>query len=264
MRTIKFVPASGAASRMFKSLFSFMESYDDKSKRHALMSALEAGKPADMVKFFASIKQFAFYADLDAAMSEVGGVEKALAEKRHGDVLRYLLTDKGLDYGDRPKGLLRFHIYHNADGSVERRVPVEEHLVEGAQHARSSDGTVHLHFTVSPQHLADFKATLELVRPTYEARYDCKYVVEYSEQKPSTDTVSVDPNNAPFRTDDGKLLFRPAGHGALIENLKEIDADIIFVKNIDNVVPDTIKPTTIRYKKAVGGVLIRLRRRVEA
>jgi hypothetical protein len=227
LKLLKFVPASGAATRMFKSLF----------------SAKDEGKLDKSVnEFLERLKDFAFY---DTLVKTIGA--------ESGDyqtVLEYLLTDKGLDYGSLPKGLLHFHKYGKT-----ARTPVEEHLVEGAKYA-NSNGKVKLHFTVSPEHRKKFKALIDSVLPKYEAKYKVKYSISFSEQKPSTDTIAVNMDNTPFRSGNDELLFRPAGHGALLENLNEQEADIIFIKNVDNVVPDRLKSKTILYKKALAGLLL--------
>lgn len=229
-KVLKFVPASGAASRMFKNLFEYLDN----------------GEKTDFIKKFEdNLSHFAFYGDLQAAIEKNGGdssVKTAIAT---------LLGEDGLSYGKLPKGLLKFHKYD--DGA---RTPVEEHLVEGALYAGGKDGEVHVHFTVSPEHRSLFEALVAKVLPKYEARFGVKYSVSFSEQKPSTDTVAANPDNTPFRGKDGKILFRPGGHGALIENLNDLDADIIFIKNIDNVVPDRLKPETTEYKKLIAGVLV--------
>jgi hypothetical protein len=232
---VKFVPASGAATRMFKSLFAALEGKFDKATEEV----------------FARLNEFAFYDDLKAAMTAGGDdLTKALADNNRQLILQYLLTNKGLDYGSLPKGLLKFHRY--VDGP---RTPVEEHLVEGAAYA-NSDGVAALHFTVSPEHRSRFEQLIRDEKPNYEAWLGVTFDISFSEQKKATDTISVDLNNEPFRNIDGSLLFRPAGHGALIENLNDIDADIIFIKNIDNVVPDDIKEQTITYKKVLAAVLL--------
>ncbi|MBC3783709.1 DUF4301 family protein [Spirosoma utsteinense] len=232
---VKFVPASGAATRMFKSLFAALDGKQDKS--------------TDEV--FTRLTDFAFYGDLKAAMAAKGAdLDAAVAANDRTAVLRFLLTDEGLDYGSLPKGLLKFHRY--LDGP---RTPVEEHLVEGAAYA-NSDGTVRIHFTVSPEHRSRFEALIEHEKGDYEAWLGVNFDISFSEQKKSTDTISVDMTNEPFRNTDGTLLFRPAGHGALIENLNDIDADLVFIKNIDNVVPDAIKETTVTYKKVLATVLL--------
>ena len=224
---VKFVPASGAATRMFKSLFSGLDGKSDKS----------------VDEVFARLTDFAFYDDLKAAMAAKGhDLDKAVADNDRKTVLQFLLTDEGLDYGSLPKGLLKFHRY--ADGP---RTPVEEHLVEGAAYA-NSDGLVKIHFTVSPEHRDRFEKLIQEQKADYEAWLGVTFDISFSEQKKSTDTISVNIDNSPFRNADNSLLFRPAGHGALIENLNDIDADIVFIKNIDNVVPDELKnqPLPIR------------------
>lgn len=227
LKLLKFVPASGAATRMFKSLF----------------SAKDEGKlDKSTNEFLERLKDFAFYNTLVKAI----GTETA----DYQTVLEYLLTDKGLDYGSLPKGLLHFHQYGKT-----ARTPVEEHLVEGAKYA-NSNGKVKLHFTVSPEHRKRFKTLIDSVLPKYEAKHKVKYNISFSEQKPSTDTIAVNLDNTPFRTGSDDLLFRPAGHGALLENLNEQDADVIFIKNVDNVVPDRLKSKTILYKKALAGLLL--------
>ena len=240
---VKFVPASGAASRMFKNLYAFLDAaYDEPT--------------TDFEKtFFANLPAAAYHADLDAASVRLygAGVGELLAARRFKDVVSALLGKDGLNYGHLPKGLLKFHTY--PEGA---RTPLEEHLVEGALYARRQDGTVSVHFTVSPEHRALFEQLVARFAPAYEQQFGVKYDVTFSEQKPSTDTVAANPDNTPFRQADGSLLFRPGGHGALIENLNELPADVVFIKNIDNVVPDRLKDETVRYKKLLAGVLVSL------
>lgn len=224
---VKFVPASGAATRMFKELFAFV----NEGKR---------GKGIDTL--LENIRRFAFWPELQAVLP-AGADDKATVDA---------IVNEGLGYGHQPKGLVTFHAY--PDGA---RKAVEEHLVEGAAYA-ASNGTARIHFTVSPEHMAGFQKLLEEKIPVYEKRFGIRYDISFSVQKPSTDTIAVNPDNTPFRQDDGSLLFRPAGHGALIENLSEIDADIVFIKNIDNVTTDAQRGDTIRYKKALAGILLDL------
>jgi hypothetical protein len=238
LRLLKFVPASGAATRMFKSLFGF----------------LDARKSDQSVEeFFEKLTRFAFYEALWAVLIRDG---LRLAETDEHTVVEYFLTDHGLGYGSLPKGLLLFHGYDEG-----ARTPVEEHLVEGARYANSG-GTVYLHFTVSPEHRAKFSELLNEKLPHYEGKFGVKFDVSFSEQQPSTDTIAVNPDNTPFREKDGSLLFRPAGHGALLANLNALDADVVFIKNIDNVVPDRLKDTTVEYKKALAGVLLTMQERI--
>ncbi|MEM6346954.1 MAG: DUF4301 family protein [Bacteroidota bacterium] len=236
LKVCKFVPASGAASRMFKALFAALNAPDE---------PLDEG----LVKFFANIHDFAFANSLNEALG--GKIDALIAAKDYSSVLKALLTDSGLDYGSLPKGLLEFHAYQN-----DTRTPLEEHLVEGANYAGTKGGTVYLHLTVSPEHQAKFEAQVAQVQAKLEAQFGLTFDISFSEQKTATNTIAVDMQNAAFREADGQILFRPGGHGALLDNLNEIDADIIFIKNIDNVVPDNIKAETYRYKKALAGVLL--------
>jgi hypothetical protein len=222
---LKFVPASGAASRMFKDLFEYLETGE---------------KTKFIEKFLGEKDRFAF-------ASHLGGLDEQAA-------VGYLLKD--MNYGNLPKGLLLFHSYE--DGA---RTPALEHLVEGAMYA-ASKGEVNIHFTVSHEHLPLFQAHLAEHQAAYEEKLGVKFHISYSEQKPSTDTLAANPDGTPFRTADGKLLFRPGGHGALIENLNEQAADIIFIKNIDNVVPDRLKGDTVRYKQLLAGVLVTEQKKV--
>lgn len=241
---VKFVPASGAASRMFKNLFEF------------LGAEYNTPKTDFEKKFFDHIHSFAFYNDLNAACMDNTGknIDALIAEKDYKPVVANLLEAVGLNYGALPKGLLKFHRY--ADGV---RTPLEEHLVEGALYAAGKTGKVNVHFTVSTEHRELFTKLVEEKVAIYAKKYGVEYSVSFSEQKPSTDTVAADMENNPFR-DNGKLLFRPGGHGALIENLNDLDADVIFIKNIDNVVPDRLKGDTVTYKKLIAGVLVTLQK----
>ncbi len=247
MNIAKFVPASGAASRMFKDLFAYIDSDD----------AID-DKPA-VKKFITRIRNFAFFDDLAQSLSGKDmAVETLLQKGAYKVIIRELLEESGLNYGNLPKGLLKFHRY--PDGA---RTPLEEHLAEGALYAKGKNEEAFMHFTVSPDHMEKFIRHLEAVRDIYEKRYGVSYTVNFSVQKPHTDTIAVDPDNSPFRNDDGSLLFRPAGHGALIENLNEIDADVIFIKNIDNVVPDHLKDDTTFSKKVLAGKLLELGREID-
>ena len=227
---VKFVPASGAATRMFKELFEFV----NEGKR---------GKGIDTL--LDNIGRFAFWPELKAVLPPDAD-DKA--------TVRALVKD-GLGYGQKPKGLVTFHAY--PEGA---RKAVEEHLVEGAVYA-AARGVARIHFTVSPEHIAGFETLLAEKVPVYEQRFGIRYDISFSVQKPSTDTIAVNPDNTPFRQDDGTLLFRPAGHGALVENLNEIDADLVFIKNIDNVTTDAQRGDTIRYKKVLAGILLDLQER---
>ncbi|MCM1021390.1 MAG: DUF4301 family protein [Muribaculum sp.] len=247
--TFKFVPASGAASRMFKALFAFVDG--------------DADTPApgsDVDKFIAGLPKMPFYNQLDATCAKLygKGINELIALSRQKDVVAALLRPEGMNYGQLPKGLLLFHSYD--DGA---RTPLEEHLVEGAQTAADNNGTVNLHFTVSPEHRALFTQRIEKVVPDLEKKLGVKYNISLSEQKSSTDTVAANADNTPFRNDDGSLLFRPGGHGALIENLNDINSAVVFIKNIDNVVPDNKRDDTIRFKEIIAGYMIEVHDKIE-
>ena len=242
----KFVPASGAASRMFKALYAFL------ADEHANLS-----DHPDVQKFMDGLDKFAFYDDLNNVLKPGEDLNELLASGDYHTILNRVLSEEGLNYGFLPKGLIKFHKYD--DGS---RTAAEEHLVEAAQYAVSKNRQVYLHFTVSPQHRALFKEHLEDVKNKYEKQFDVVYHIEYSEQDPGTNTIAVDFENRPFRDEEGNLLFRPAGHGALLSNLNQLESDLVLIKNIDNVVPDHLKGETVTYKKLLGGLLIRYQQKI--
>ena len=238
----KFVPASGAASRMFKDIF-------------AGLGALEKGEDlpeeSPAYRLVSEIGRFAFYdPDLFGAPEDTPAYRKSVLEK--------VLKEPGLGYGSKPKGVIRFHRY--ASGEV--RTAIAEHLVEAQEYMRNPDGTCRLVVTISPEHKPLFEAALAEILPVYEKRYGVRYEVSFTYQDKATDTVAVDPKNRPFRTEDGSLLFRPAGHGALIYNLDKVDAEIVSIKNIDNVSHQKLLPETSLYKKVLLGEALRLRDRI--
>ena len=237
-KIVKFVPASGAATRMFKDMFAFLNT-SERSKAVDDLCARRRDLP-----FFDLL---APYAD---GREATGGDRAFIAA---------MLGTPGLDYGALPKALVHFHRYE--DGV---RTSLEEHLVEGAMYACSAGRKVYLHFTVSPQHLEGFRRRIAETAGKYERRFGVTYDISYSEQSPATDTIAVNPDNTPFRLQDGSILFRPGGHGALLSNLNAIDADLVFIKNIDNVVPDHSKLDTVRYKKALAALLLDVQRQIFA
>ena len=246
-RILKFVPASGAASRMFKNLYAFLSADYD-------VPTTDFEK-----KFFHDIRKFAFYKALDRKCEENTGkdIPALIALGEYKRVVATLLEKEGLNYGSLPKGLLLFHTYPDTF-----RTAMEEHLAEGAMYAKNLAGEVNIHFTVSPEHQALFEQLVAEKVGAYEDKFSVKYDISFSVQKPSTDTIAANPDNTPFRDKAGNLLFRPGGHGALIENLNDVDADVIFIKNIDNVVPDSFKSATIIYKKLIAGVLVSLQKKI--
>ena len=257
-RCMKFVPASGAASRMFKLLSSFRNSNDYIDKA-TLSSATEDGDDSSrlLLRFINEIRKYPFFDNLESSMSKAGeDLERSLLKGDIKKILEYVLDNNGLNLSDTPKGLIPFHRYGNYS-----RTPFEEHLVEGAAYARDTEGVVNIHFTVSQKYKSVVSQHIESVLNRYEVN-GTKYNIDLSCQKPSTDTIAVDLNNKPFRDKDGRLFFRPGGHGALLENLSDLKGDIIFIKNIDNVVPDRLKGTTYIYKKALGGYLIEIQEKI--
>lgn len=246
----KFVPASGAASRMFKNIFAFVT-----SGRTEPETAFEK-------EYFDNIQRFAFYEPLNRACKKLYGneISELIEQKKYVEIARAMLDKEGLNYGFLPKGLLKFH--RATAGKVH--TALEEHLEEGAQYAADAKRNVNLHFTVSPEHRKEFKRLLDEKLPMAQRVWGVTYNVTMSEQKSSTDTVAVNIDNSLYRDSDGNLLFRPAGHGALIENLNEREADVIFIKNIDNVVPMKLRNTTVRWKKIIAGYLVNLQKAVAA
>lgn len=231
-RVMKFVPASGAATRMFKDFFDFVKTGISNASVDAALSDLN---------------KFAFYDELQKHIPHSAPAT---------DVISAVVDVPGLNYGHLPKALILFHKY-----PTHNRTALEEHLVEGAQY-ESSNHNVRIHFTVSPEHRTGFDQLLQNILPKYEQDLNVRYDISMSEQKSSTDTIAVNPDNTVFRNKDGSLLFRPAGHGALIENLNDIDADIVFIKNIDNVMSQSNRDETITYKKILAGMLISLQNKI--
>ncbi len=234
----RFVPASGAATRMFKALFSLKEKFRGRSSEEQQL-IVESDKEAQ--QFFGSLSAYPFYVDLS-----LSGSETPL------ELLEKLLDEKGLNYGLLPKGLLKFHQY-----GAESRTAYEEHLHEAARMA-GPEMDVNLHFTVSEEHLQGFRHLEKALVPDIEKHYNVKLHISYSFQKPETDTIAVDMENRPFRDDEGKLVFRPGGHGALLDNLNDLEHEIVFINNIDNISPDSNSDQRILHKKMLGGLLMRM------
>ena len=252
---LKFVPASGAATRMFKDLYAFTFVYD--------------GNPANIDKEFPSVKlfldnidKFAFYDDLKQVMVKAGlAINDYMERYDYASLINCLLAKQYLGYGMLPKALLKFHKYKTGAATS-----LLEHFTEAYRYARSKNGDAYLHFTVSAEHKQKFLEEIRNIRKFYASFCDMDFHVKLTEQRHYTDIIAVDEYNNPVRNDDGSLIFRPGGHGALIENLNECKGDIIFIKNIDNVVPDNplldSQTTTVRYKKLLGGVLLNLQQKV--
>ncbi len=249
---IKFVPASGAASRMFKRLFAFSESFQGTSDDFEKLTGDQS--PESVFYFFDNLGKFSFYEELKNIIAKDGkDIGDLLAAKDYKTIVDYVLNDNGLNYGSLPKGLILFHSYDD-----EQRLAFEEHIVEAFNYCLN-ENTVKLHFTVSPEHMVLFEKDAEFLTKKYKKLYGVEPQISFSVQKSSTDTVAVNPDNTLFRDKANNPVFRPAGHGALIENLNDLDSGLIFIKNIDNVVPDRLKEETYRYKKACGAMLLKLR-----
>jgi hypothetical protein len=257
-KVMKFVPASGAATRMFKSLIAFHDRTNQIDENESVTEAdKSAPDHASYLEFMDGIKEYAFYDDLKTAMSRDGlDTEDLISRREFGPILEYVLSSKGLDLAQIPKGLIAFHRYPETS-----RTAFEEQLVEAIAYTTDHNRVARVHFTVSPEHEASIKAHLRRACDLYE-KSGVRFELGFSVQKPSTDTIAAEWDNRPFRGKDGKLVFRPGGHGALLENLNALKGDLVFIKNIDNVVPDRLKQETTMYKKALGGYLIELQKEI--
>lgn len=257
-RAMKFVPASGAASRMFKSLLSTENRFAEMNDSHPDATMLEQDPDGRAsLRFLKEIHRFAICNDLKAVMARNGlDLEKELSDGRYRVILEYVLTRKGLNLSEFPKGLIPFHVY-----PLHARTAFEEHLAEAILYISDLAGRARIHFTVSPEHKTMVSDSIEQVRLRYE-RGNTRFEISYSTQEPRTDTVAAERNDAPFRDASGRLVFRPGGHGALLDNLNGLNGDIVFIKNIDNVLPDRLKRETVLYKKALGGYLVVLQEKI--
>jgi hypothetical protein len=247
----RMVPASGAASRMFKTLSAQLEAGAEMTREELDRRADEGDEPArDTLRLAAEIERFAFCDEV---------LRMAASERDYRRLLEHLLTSDGLDYAEQPKGLILFHRYPDRP-----RTAFEEQLVEAASVVRDRGDRCAVHFTVAPAHRAGFERLLEQLRPVLRERLGASFDVSFSVQSPSTDTIAVDPELRPFRREDGSLLLRPGGHGALIGNLGTLEHEIVQLKNIDNVVPDHLKPDVVRWKRLLVGVFVEVQTRIFA
>lgn len=250
--TSKFVPASGAATRMFKDLMQFKKEYDESEEAY---SKLIKSQNNPVFHFLKNLESFAFYDELSSKFLKVHGVSlnEAHLKREYLKIIDVLLSEHGLNYKNHPKGVLAFHRYEN-----QIRTPIEEQLIEGWNHKLSDK--LNIHFTVSPNHEESFQILLDEIRGKLDFGHSIN--VSFSFQETSTDTIAVDPLNKPIRNEKGELLFRPAGHGALLQNLNQVQEQIVFIKNIDNVLHDRYKKESVRYKKILAGVLIEYQQRI--
>lgn len=258
-RFTKFVPASGGATRMFELLLHYFY-HENADLKTVIDAELEQGvhRARQFLNFHDCLRRFAFYPDLQAFFSaNCNNLEDLLAGCCYREILHHLLTEAGLHYQDLPKALIKFHAY-----GPESRTPLEEHLVEAAAYVQDQDGWCRLHLTILPRHRQAFQDLLAQVQPALEKKFGCRFVIDFSFQHPSTDTLAADAENRPFRDSQGRLVFRPGGHGALLENLQQLQGDLVYIKNIDNVVPDRLKEPTLRWKKILGGLLVDLQEQI--
>ncbi|OZV70618.1 DUF4301 family protein [Winogradskyella aurantia] len=249
---LKFVPASGAATRMFKFLFKFLQEYELDGE--SVNSYINKKKLKDLSLFMIGLEKFPFY-KLVIQQLESGHIkfDELNDSQKVWYFVKAMLDKDQLNYGNCPKGLLPFHKY--SDDHIA--TAFEEHLYEAALYA-SNGNTANLHFTISEDHEDKFKKEFSNVEKDVTENTSINFEIGYSYQEESTDTIAVTPNNEPFRNEDGSVLFRPSGHGALLKNLNAVDADIIFIKNIDNVVVNQYKEEIAKYKKVLAGILLRL------
>ncbi len=250
----KFVPASGAASRMFKFLNEFLNEFD--SENETINGFINRKNAYELKVFLAGMEKFPYFESIDNHLkNKYSDFKTWEKDKKNYFFIKYLLNAENLDYANKPKAILPFHKYFDHIAT-----PIEEHLNESAFYA-SSNNVSNLHFTVSEDHQNNFESILNQIKPDVESKYKTKINIRFSYQNKKTDTIAVDLNNIPFRDDSGKLVFRPGGHGALIDNLNNLDADIVFIKNIDNVIQNHIELIAM-YKKALAGILMELQNQI--
>jgi hypothetical protein len=222
-----------------------------------LQSASSAEAPEELLEFVKRLREFPFFDDIKSVLSQAGiSMEKEFGKGDFRNIVEAILSSRGLNFADQPKALIPFHRY-----AERNRTALEEHLVEAKDYALDSGNVARIHFTISPEHETAVRQYFEKIRALYE-KDGTRFEINFSVQANFTDTIAVDMHNEPFRDAAGKLVFRPAGHGALLENLNTLQGDIVFIKNIDNVVPDALKATTYFYKRILGGLLVEKQNRI--
>jgi nicotinamide riboside kinase len=244
----KFVPASGAASRMFKFLSEFLNDFEIENE--TINAYINRKRSTNLTVFLTGLEKFPFYKMVDKKLRDVyPDFNSWERDRKNYHFIKMMLDPDHYDFCNKPKGILPFHKY-----TTHIATPIEEHLNESAYYA-SSNGISNLHFTISETHQQQFEKIIERVKDKVEKNSGNKININFTFQNSATDTIAVDLDNNPFRNDHGKLVFRPAGHGALIDNLNRLDADIVFIKNIDNVIQNHIESIAL-YKKALAGILV--------
>ncbi|BAO54684.1 DUF4301 family protein [Nonlabens marinus] len=251
---LKFVPASGAATRMFKFLHEFLQEFDPVVD--SINSFVNKRKARDLFTFFVGIEKFPFYEEVMAALKQENANWASLPD-RDKKVLfvKKMLFKDGFNYTSMPKGLVPFHKYSNHIATA-----FEEHLHEASSYA-ASQNNARLHFTIAPAFRDDFKQEFQRIQYKVERKTGIKFKISFSHQQPKTDTIAVDLDDQPILNDDGLFFFRPAGHGALLENLNDQEADLIFIKNIDNVTVTTFEEEVGTYKKMLAGLLLEIQQK---
>lgn len=245
----RFIPASGAATRMFRDIYAAVEAIEN-----------NWDVPAGADKFLSGLKKFAFFDELKELMLCRGlNIDKLILEKNWLPVLNAVLQKDGLNFGAKPKAFIPFHKYKSFS-----RTALEEQIYEGLTHAVGNGNILNIHFTISPEHEKEFKSLTKKIRTELKEKCEINVKISYSFQKKSTDTIAVDMDNNPVHDKKGNLVFRPGGHGALLQNLNEVKAEMVFIKNIDNIVPDWHREDTIWYKKVLGGYLMKIVNDIQA
>jgi ribosomal protein S17E len=249
---IKFVPASGAATRMFKFLHEFLNNFNH--NKESINSYINNNKANDLFTFLIGRRDLPFYSEVLASVKKKNPDWNSKSKTEKETIfVREVLTPSGFNYAAMPKGLVPFHKYKDHSATA-----FEEHLFEASIYS-SSNGIARLHFTIAPAFKDHFTAEFERIKKIVEKKTQTQFDISFSYQSPATDTLAVDMENQPIVFEDGTLFFRPAGHGALIDNLNQLDADVIFIKNIDNVTISSLEKETTYYKKLLAGYLLHLR-----
>lgn len=250
----KFVPASGAASRMFKFLSEFLLEYNpDKESINAYINRKNNNC---LYTFLVALDKFPFYKDVITILKEKNSDYNLWnKDEKAYNFVKIMLCKENFNFAEKPKGILPFHSYDNFIAT-----PIFEHLKESVAYAEFK-GRTNIHFTISENHLKEFNDCIEGAKKIIEKETNTSINYSFSYQYKETNTIAVDSTDQPFRDNNGNILFRPGGHGALIKNLNNLDADIVFIKNIDNVSHNNID-TIALYKRALAGILIELQEKI--
>ena len=254
LKLSKFVPASGAASRMFKFLMEFINEFDVENE--SINAYINRKKANKLSVFIVGLEKFPFFEAVDKQLkAEIPDFNSLDRSFKNYYFIKLLLSTDYFDFANKPKGILPFHKY-----DTHTTTPVEEHLLE-CTHYSSANNSSNLHFTISESHQKHFEKIIDAIKSKIEKKSNVSINVSYSYQNKSTDALAVTMKNKPFRDENRQLVFRPGGHGALIENLNNLDADIVFIKNIDNVIQNNLEKISL-YKKGLAGILLEIQQQV--